>query len=469
MAASGDGQPRRGPELQPGQRVGSYVIQRQVGSGGWGAVYLAEQPAIGRKVAVKVLRKDLSADDDAAARFFTEARAANSIRSEHVVEVLDFGRTEDGRPFLIMEWLEGQSLADLLRREGKLSTPRALHFARQAARALAEAHRSGVIHRDLKPDNLFLQERERDHEYVKVLDFGIAKLMHPEEVTHRTSTGQTLGTPYYMSPEQCEGARALDQRSDIYSFGIILYEILTGVRPFRAEGLGAVIVQQMQQAPVPPRQIEASIPVWLEAAILRMLEKDPARRQASMDVVLASLAPGATDDFGAETTSERRPAMRPQRRPASSREIEIAATLPGSAPASRPTTAQATTAEVAATRPLRARNAILVIAALGIGAAAVGIWPSARPTAMVPGAPEATAAAPQVRAIPEPRLPAPAVPSPPASNAPDAAIAAPGAKRASVKKERGRLNPARPKSSTQDRNAPARRRLEDKPDIVIGD
>ena len=292
----------RPAELAQGASVGNYTIARVVGQGGWGTVYLARHAAIGSRVAIKVLAAHLASGTDACRRFFQEAKASSAIDSDHIVKVLDFGQLPTGQPYIVMEWLAGRSLKHLLDVEHRLQIPRALHIARQVARALGAAHRAGIIHRDLKPDNIFLVARDRDAEYVKILDFGIAKLEIPDSDVSSTRSGALLGTPYYMSPEQCAGGRALDARSDVYALGIVLYELVTGVRPFSAPGFGEILVQHLTEAPRSPRAILPSLPTSLDALILRMLEKPPNRRPASMEQVAEALGtPGAFDD--PETTN----------------------------------------------------------------------------------------------------------------------------------------------------------------------
>ena len=304
----------RPAELEPGAAVGSYTVSRVVGQGGWGTVYLARHAAIGSKVAIKVLGAHLATGTDACRRFLQEAKASSAIDSDHVVRVLDFGQLESGLPYIVMEWLEGRTLKDLLEADSQLEVPRALHIARQVARALSAAHHAGIIHRDLKPENVFLLSRDEDHDYVKILDFGIAKLDSPDAgVAHtmldsgsakvgsvdgvaRTISGALLGTPYYMSPEQCAGGRTLDGRTDIYSLGIVLYEMLTGLRPFSAPGFGEILVKHITEAPAPPRSITPTLPRALEASILRMLAKDPRERPASMDEVARTLEGPFPDD-----------------------------------------------------------------------------------------------------------------------------------------------------------------------------
>ena len=223
-----------------GRTVGNYVVRRKVGEGGMGTVYLAEHPRISRRVAIKVLHPEMQRTPGAAARFLTEARASSEIRNEHVIEILDFGEIQEGEPYLTMEWLEGSTLGERLRQEGKLPFARALHVLEGAGRALSAAHAKGVVHRDLKPDNVFLVERNGDRDFVKVLDFGIAKIVQREGslANFRTQTGAVLGTPPYMSPEQGNGAAGIDHRSDIYSLGVMAYELVTGRLPFIHDGWG---------------------------------------------------------------------------------------------------------------------------------------------------------------------------------------------------------------------------------------
>jgi eukaryotic-like serine/threonine-protein kinase len=225
--------------LQPGETVASYRVVRLLGKGGMGIVYLATHVALERHVALKVLRRDVSDDPEAATRFFTEARAVNRIGHQNIVDVTDFGTTSTGQCFFAMELLTGESLAGRLSREGALSLRRTLHVAVQVADAVAASHAAGIVHRDLKPNNIFLIERERDLDYVKLLDFGLAKLTQVDGGAIRTTLdGAVVGTPAYMSPEQCLGRKDVDHRTDIYALGVILYETIAGRLPFIAEGIG---------------------------------------------------------------------------------------------------------------------------------------------------------------------------------------------------------------------------------------
>ncbi len=314
-----------------GRTIGNYVVRKNVGQGGMGAVYLAEHPRIGRQVAIKVLLPELSKNPQVVQRFFTEAKSSSEIRNQHIIDILDFGELPDGLSYIIMEWLEGQSLRDALR-QGKFDIDRAVHVAIIGiGQALTAAHARGIVHRDLKPDNIFLIPRGEDIDFVKVLDFGIAKLMQQEESAHeiKTQTGALIGTPAYMSPEQCRG-QAVDQRTDIYALGVIMYNMFTGKQPFIAEGLGELLLAHMTQVPTKVRQIDPQIPEVLEQSVARALEKNPEDRYQRIEELLVEL--------GRYLRRRRRSMARPRSPvarggPGRSRPTPVAApTPPGSAP-----------------------------------------------------------------------------------------------------------------------------------------
>ncbi len=273
-----------------------------------GAVYLAEHPEIGRRVAIKVLRTDLNTDPELRGRFLNEARAANAIRHPSIIEILDSGTTAQDVAYLVMELLEGESLRQRIQRMGRLPPRQALDLAEQVASALAATHDKGIVHRDLKPDNLFIVVDEHDpkRERVKVLDFGIAKL-HPTFSSGgvKTHTGALMGTPMYMSPEQCSGAKEVDHRSDIYSLGAILYEAICGRPPFVSTGFGELVNMHLSVAPPSPRMTVPSLDENVEAIILRALAKAPDDRFASMGEFQAALQvasrnlPGGRDSIEA--------------------------------------------------------------------------------------------------------------------------------------------------------------------------
>jgi len=268
-----------------GQKFGNYQAISLLGEGGMGAVYLAEHPGIGRRVAVKVLHRNYIQDENLLARFLNEARAANAIRHPNIIEILDSGTIADGTPFLVMELLEGESLGTRIRRIGALSLPVAVEFAYQTASALGAAHKKGIVHRDLKPDNLYIinDPHEPARERIKVLDFGIAKLQQGSTTDSvKTRTGTLMGTPIYMSPEQCRGTRTVDHRSDIYSLGIIFFEMLVGQPPFVSEGFGELVNMHLNVAAPAPSSQNPAVPPAIDAIVLKMLAKDPAARYADM-------------------------------------------------------------------------------------------------------------------------------------------------------------------------------------------
>jgi serine/threonine-protein kinase len=267
-----------------GQTIGNYMITAKLGEGGMGVVYLAEHPVIGRKVAMKAIHPELSRNPEVVSRFVTEAKAVNQIGNEHIVDIHDFGNTADGDFYFIMEFLQGEALADRMRRESPLDPARALNIASQVADALAASHAHGIIHRDLKPENIFLINKGGTSDFVKVLDFGLAKLtLGADKVSHKTRTGSVMGTPYYMSPEQCEGRPNIDQRADVYSLGVILFEMMTGKVPFGGEGYGEIIVKHIT-APVPsPRGINPRLSAAHEAILLRALAKNRDERFHGME------------------------------------------------------------------------------------------------------------------------------------------------------------------------------------------
>jgi tRNA A-37 threonylcarbamoyl transferase component Bud32 len=276
--------------IAAGHTIGSYRILNKIGTGGMGAVYLAEHPLIGKKVALKVIHRELAGNREVVQRFFQEARAVTKIGNEHIVEIHDFGVTPEGDHFYIMEYLEGHTLATVLGRERVLEIMRALHIGAQVASALAAAHVSGVIHRDLKPDNVMLTMRLGDRDFVKLLDFGLAKMFQGGGASAvKTAAGVLLGTPQYMSPEACESRATIDHRTDIYALGILLFQMMTGVLPFDGETMGEVLVKQVTQLPPPPRGFNPNIPPSVEQIVLRCLAKAPDARFATMALLREAL------------------------------------------------------------------------------------------------------------------------------------------------------------------------------------
>src|SRR5947209_891532 len=276
-----------------GTRVGNYEIKEKIGEGGMGAVYMGEHPLIGKRVAVKVLLDELVANETLVSRFFNEAKAANDIRHQNIVDVVDFGKIpKDGGGFVVyimMEFLEGESLSARLQK-GLMPVAASQHILGQCCSGLAASHAKGIIHRDLKPDNLFLIRRGSDETFLKILDFGIAKLTATAATNQKTRTGTLIGTPAYMSPEQCAGRGKIDARSDIYSLGIVMYEMLTGRVPFIGEGFGDIVVAHITEAPRPPSQLRPDLPPEWEMIVMRAIEKDPDKRFQTMEEFGIALA-----------------------------------------------------------------------------------------------------------------------------------------------------------------------------------
>ncbi len=274
-----------------GQEVGNYRILKRLGCGGMGEVFLAEHPLIGETVALKVIHQDMNLNKELVARFVNEAKAVSTIGNDHIVDVHDFGTTPEGAHFFIMEYLEGETLAAALS-NGRLSlsdpshVESCLHIGAQVAAGLAAAHAHNIIHRDLKPDNIMLIHKLGDPIFVKILDFGLAKMMEAEQPL--TAMGVVLGTPEFMSPEAAE-SKGIDGRSDIYSFGVLLFFMLTGRLPFESGSMGEIMVQHVCQAPPVPRSFNPAIPPAVEQIVLRCLAKRKEDRFSDMDVLRAAL------------------------------------------------------------------------------------------------------------------------------------------------------------------------------------
>jgi serine/threonine-protein kinase len=296
--------------LQAGQLFGNFRIVRLIGEGGFGEVYLAENPLIDRRVAVKVLHAALAQDGELVRRFLNEARAASAIRHPNIIEVLDAGGTPDGSPYILMEFLEGVSLQKRLADAGRLALAQVLNIANQAGSALAAAHAVGIVHRDLKPENLFLvpDAGAPGGERVKVLDFGIAKIKHSGAAggTVRTQTGFIMGSPAYMSPEQCKDSADVDLRADVYSFATILYELLTGRTPYVGATGTELLIMHLTETPRPLRALAADVPAHVESAIMRALSRARDDRFDTVSAFLSALrgvAVGGTAILGQPSSS----------------------------------------------------------------------------------------------------------------------------------------------------------------------
>jgi serine/threonine protein kinase len=302
--------------LEPGTMVGEYRVEHKLGEGGMATVYAAVHPVIGKQAAIKVMSPRLKADAGAVSRFILEARAVNRIGHRNIVDVFGFGVLPDGRSFFVMEWLHGETLHERLwRQHGPLPLPEVLHIVDEMGDALEAAHRQGIVHRDLKPANVFLcNDRGRGPE-IKLLDFGVAKLMYPERVPHTTEAGSVVGTPEYVSPEQAR-ARDVDGRSDLYALGVMAYEMVLGRLPFLADNPFDAIQMHLTAPPPRPRILWRGIPPLLENLLLGLLAKDPAQRPTLAEVraTLHALRPTATpalDRLALVETTDRVVAPRP--------------------------------------------------------------------------------------------------------------------------------------------------------------
>ena len=388
--------------------AGKYKIERTLGEGGMGAVFLAENLDLGRKVAIKVLHTDLARDEALVKRFRQEARAAAAIGHPGIIDVLDLGTTADGGAFIVMEWLDGENARERLTHVGRLPVSEALALAADALDALAAAHAKGIVHRDLKPDNLFLVARPA--RAVKVLDFGISKLQGADDVSI-TRTGQVMGTPLYMSPEQARGARDIGPPTDLWSMGAILFHVLTGQPPFLGDSYNELIAKLITESPPSIAALRRGLPPRLVALIDALLDKDAGARpdaataRDELRAIARDLVHDSADALGATAT------------PTASRRAPAAAALDATA-ASQPTidataasaVGRTTTPPTDAPRPPR-RGALLALGAVTLlGAGGAVLWLTRTP-AGAPPAPDARASsapadarhAPPPDARPEPR------------------------------------------------------------------
>jgi len=270
---------------------GRYRLDAKLGSGGMGVVYRAADLTMKRSVAVKLIRgvDGVAIDEEVAGRFLREAKNTARVQHENIIEVYDFGRSDTGDMFFVMELLEGESLSARLRRETKLAPKVAVHIVRQMCAALHVAHAAGIVHRDLKPANVMLIERAGDKDYAKVLDFGVAKSTAPDQETQLTHTGMLVGTVEYMAPEQIMG-RQVDARTDIYALGVVMYRMFSGKAPFRDGGVPALIHAHLNVMPKPITEISPEVPGAVDRIVLRCMAKRPEQRFESMEEVSRALA-----------------------------------------------------------------------------------------------------------------------------------------------------------------------------------
>jgi hypothetical protein len=276
-----------------GQFVGGkYRLVRLLGEGGMGAVYEARHELIGRRCAVKFLHGEYARQAEVVKRFLREAQAASAVGHPAIIDIYDVGTTEDGSPYMVMEFLDGTSVAGLLADGKKVPVAQAVEIAVQVLSGLAAAHRRGIVHRDLKPDNLYLVQVPGACAKLKILDFGISRVMLAGDLTERlTQTGTVLGTPFYMAPEQAMGRSDIDHRLDVYAMGVILFEMLTGCVPFSGSNFNQIVVRILTERFPAPRSADPSIPPALEEVILRATSRDRDLRYADADAMTAALLP----------------------------------------------------------------------------------------------------------------------------------------------------------------------------------
>lgn len=283
------------PGIAEGDLVaGKYRVERVLGEGGMGVVVAARHEELGQRVAIKILRHEISRMDGALERFLREARAAARIESDHVARVFDVGKLGSDSAFMVMEHLEGADLEKLLERRGRLDVAETVDYVLEALEAVAHAHASGMVHRDLKPSNLFLAEKSDGTRRIKVLDFGISKAEDGFASTKSstlTSPQALLGSPAYMAPEQIRSSKSVDQRADIWSLGVILYELLSGVSPFAGETVGETFALVIDAAPTPLRERRPEVPEVLAAAVARCLDPDRDTRFVNVADLAAAIAP----------------------------------------------------------------------------------------------------------------------------------------------------------------------------------
>ena len=359
-----------------GASIGPYRIVRKLGEGGMGAVWLGEHALLGRRAAIKVLLREFSSNEEIIQRFFNEAKAVTAIADPGIVQVFDFGYHTDGSAYLVMEVLEGEAMDTRLKRIGRFTPVDAVRLMAQISTSLGAAHAKGVVHRDLKPENIFIvgDPAVTGGERSKILDFGIAKLAGDEPGKLKTRTGVVMGTPIYMSPEQCRGMSTIDARSDIYTLGCVLFTMLCGRPPFDAEGTGDLIIMHVRDVPPAPSQFVPGIPYGLDAVVLRCLEKEPGRRFQTTAELVQALGSVEPELYGLDPGQYGGPGYRHAHTPAAAMAYRQQPTPPPSATA--PTTLSSASTPVNPTQPPPAKRrgalaAVIALVIVGGGAAAI--------------------------------------------------------------------------------------------------
>jgi serine/threonine-protein kinase len=418
--------------LKPGELVeGKYRIVRLIGEGGMGAVYEGENVRINRRVAIKVLHAAFAGNADVVKRFEREAQAAGRIGNDHILEVLDLGDLPNGDFFMVMEFLEGEELGKRIKARGRM-TPRELApIARQALTGLAAAHAAGIIHRDLKPDNIFLlREKAGTTDFVKIIDFGISKFQPLNNEMKMTQTGAVMGTPYYMSPEQAHGSAEVDARSDLYAFGVILYESVTGSVPFDASTFNQLLFKIVLSEPAPVLQLAPELDPAFATLIEKAMARDTGQRFQSAREFAAAVAAWEQHGTGVAVPPRAPAASLPEITGAGGAGLAASQSAPGTPVFAAGVQTSGNWAASQASVPIRRSKAPLFVA-LGLGAAVViggGAFAASRlggpATERASGAPALPAAVPAAVSV-RPEASASASPLESAAPAASASAAAP--------------------------------------------
>jgi serine/threonine protein kinase len=423
-----------------------YKVLRKLGEGGMGSVYLAEHVVIEKKFALKVLAPELARRADLVARFLQEARSASRIGHENVIDISDFGQAPDGLVYIAMEFLDGKDLGEIVRTQGAMQWDEAREIVLQICRALRAAHDKGIVHRDMKPENIFLIHREGQPHFVKILDFGIAKVMGMDPNGPRlTRTGMIFGTPEYMAPEQAEG-KDTDHRADIYAVGCILYHLVTGQTPFVADSFMTMLTKHLMEDPVPPsvRRPDLVVSPEMDALVLKALEKDRDKRWQSMAELLeaVSACPGPESVAPRELPKGQTVALGGAHSPAA---VHVSRAKAGRSEAHEPSRdgfrVAPSSADRDAVRPRPSGKKTMVVV-IALVAVAVGVLAVALSTRSKPAAPPPAVAPAPVPAVPTPLPPAPA-PLPPPAAAPAAGAPVPGSPEEEAAPDEAASEPAR--------------------------
>jgi serine/threonine protein kinase len=426
-------EPPPSSDLQPGMQVGEYKVDKKIGEGGMGAVYSATHPMIGKRAAIKVISTALGTDASAVNRFVQEARSVNQIGHPNIVDVFAFGTLPDGRNYFIMEYLQGESLADRIQRVA-MPLGEALEILDQVADALEAAHEKQIVHRDLKPDNVYLAAVRGGRTLVKLLDFGIAKLAAPEGPgsggVQKTRTGMMMGTPGYLSPEQARG-KDVDHRTDVYALGCMLFEIACGRLPFIADNAMDIVLMHMTTPPIRASAVWPEIPAPLDDLIVRMLEKDASLRPTLTDVRavfsdlvtsgLVTLNNGRGVAFGSGISRNMSTPAHGLPRPPTNSALAIGTQPAGERPITRPPATSSTIPPAAGKSKAGLFAGVALVAVLG-GAGALfaltrggGDAPAENPPVVVPTTPKPATPEPPKPAVAETPTPVAVEPPKPAA------------------------------------------------------